>query len=151
LGVGSSAAGLNAQIAIFSSTDASSNLRFYRGVTGPGNFGPGAQTFVQATTAIGDAFYISGFEDSQFIAVGQNYVSGLALAATTTFANKSFATLGINPGEYVFTTPSDTVTLRFIAAPGPVPEPATWAMMLVGFGMIGAAVRRRQRTAITFA
>lgn len=26
-----------------------------------------------------------------------------------------------------------------------VPEPATWAMMLVGFGMIGAAVRRRQR------
>jgi hypothetical protein len=32
-----------------------------------------------------------------------------------------------------------------------VPEPATWAMMLGGFGLIGAAMRRRQRTAITYA
>jgi len=27
---------------------------------------------------------------------------------------------------------------------GAVPEPETWAMMLVGFGVMGAAVRRRQ-------
>lgn len=33
-----------------------------------------------------------------------------------------------------------------------VPEPATWAMMLVGFGLTGAAMRhRRRRTSITFA
>ena len=31
-------------------------------------------------------------------------------------------------------------------APG-VPEPATWAMMLVGFGAIGLALRRRARAA----
>jgi hypothetical protein len=30
---------------------------------------------------------------------------------------------------------------------GGVPEPATWALMLVGFGGIGAALRRRERTA----
>lgn len=30
-------------------------------------------------------------------------------------------------------------------APPPVPEPATWAMMLVGFGAIGAAMRRRSQ------
>lgn len=29
---------------------------------------------------------------------------------------------------------------------GAVPEPATWAMMIVGFGMAGAAVRRRRVT-----
>ena len=28
---------------------------------------------------------------------------------------------------------------------GPVPEPATWAMMLLGFGGIGMAMRRRRR------
>jgi hypothetical protein len=29
-----------------------------------------------------------------------------------------------------------------------VPEPATWAMMLLGFGAIGVAVRRRRKTAL---
>lgn len=28
-----------------------------------------------------------------------------------------------------------------------VPEPATWAMMLIGFGAVGATMRRRRRTA----
>jgi hypothetical protein len=32
-----------------------------------------------------------------------------------------------------------------------VPEPASWAMMVGGFGLIGAATRRRQRTNIRFA
>lgn len=32
---------------------------------------------------------------------------------------------------------------------GAVPEPATWAMMIVGFGLVGAAVRRR-KTAVAF-
>ncbi|HEV2569321.1 MAG TPA: PEPxxWA-CTERM sorting domain-containing protein [Sphingomonas sp.] len=32
-----------------------------------------------------------------------------------------------------------------------VPEPATWAMMIGGFGLAGAAMRRRARTAVTFA
>jgi hypothetical protein len=31
----------------------------------------------------------------------------------------------------------------------PVPEPATWAMMLVGFGAVGYAMRRRRRGLIT--
>lgn len=33
----------------------------------------------------------------------------------------------------------------------PVPEPATWAMMIAGFGMIGGALRRRARVSVTFA
>ncbi len=31
-----------------------------------------------------------------------------------------------------------------------VPEPATWGMMLVGFGIVGGAMRRRQRTSVSF-
>lgn len=30
---------------------------------------------------------------------------------------------------------------------GPVPEPASWAMMVAGFGMVGAGLRRRRVTA----
>jgi hypothetical protein len=34
---------------------------------------------------------------------------------------------------------------------GAVPEPATWAMMIGGFGAIGAAMRMRRRTTVSFA
>lgn len=33
---------------------------------------------------------------------------------------------------------------RFDAEPGAVPEPATWAMLIAGFGMVGASMRRRR-------
>jgi len=36
------------------------------------------------------------------------------------------------------------------AAIGDVPEPASWAMMLVGFGGIGAALRSRRKPAVSF-
>ena len=34
---------------------------------------------------------------------------------------------------------------------GAVPEPETWAMMVLGLGMIGGAMRRRRRTAVSLA
>ncbi len=38
------------------------------------------------------------------------------------------------------------IRLDQVAAVGSVPEPATWAMMLFGFGAIGVGMRRRRRT-----
>ncbi len=34
---------------------------------------------------------------------------------------------------------------------GSVPEPASWALMLGGFGMVGGALRSRRKAAVTFA
>lgn len=34
---------------------------------------------------------------------------------------------------------------------GAVPEPATWAMMVMGFGLVGGAMRRRRTVAVRFA
>jgi len=45
-------------------------------------------------------------------------------------------------------TVGGTFTLTQAAA---VPEPATWAMMIGGFGLTGAAMRRRRRIATAFA
>lgn len=33
----------------------------------------------------------------------------------------------------------------------PVPEPATWALLLAGFGVVGMAMRRRQNVRVSFA
>jgi hypothetical protein len=33
-------------------------------------------------------------------------------------------------------------------APGGVPEPASWAMLIAGFGLTGAAMRRRRTAAL---
>ena len=41
----------------------------------------------------------------------------------------------------------DNVSLTMASAPvgGAVPEPATWGMMILGFGVVGGAMRRRRR------
>lgn len=38
---------------------------------------------------------------------------------------------------------------RISSAAGVVPEPESWAMMLLGFGMVGAAARRRSRATVS--
>lgn len=43
----------------------------------------------------------------------------------------------------------DNITIGSAQAGGAVPEPATWAMMLIGFGAVGYAMRRRPRVATT--
>lgn len=43
------------------------------------------------------------------------------------------------------------VTLGGANATGAVPEPATWAMMIAGFGMVGGTMRRRARRTVAFA
>ena len=40
-----------------------------------------------------------------------------------------------------------TLTVSDITNNGAVPEPASWAMMVGGFGLLGAAMRRRRATA----
>lgn len=41
--------------------------------------------------------------------------------------------------------------LNYVLNGAGVPEPAAWAMMLAGFGLVGSAMRRREKVAVTFA
>jgi hypothetical protein len=51
--------------------------------------------------------------------------------------------IGLNPDD----VHELTVFARFGGGSGAVPEPATWAMMLLGFGGLGATLRHRRQVA----
>lgn len=80
---------------------------------------------------------------------GANGLTGTENSATYIF--RTNATAYNNQGTFGIIDGSTLQGLTFqpIAA---VPEPATWAMMLVGFGGIGMGLRRRKpRTSVSFA
>jgi hypothetical protein len=80
--------------------------------------------------------------------------TGTILDHTASGENKfAFTTLsGITNLFYSFNdgTATNIRQVRIIPAEGPnaVPEPATWAMMLLGFGAMGFAVRHSRRKAL---
>jgi PEP-CTERM motif len=51
------------------------------------------------------------------------------------------------PGTFEFSTQGTNITSFSFSAQA-VPEPATWALMLLGFGGIGLAMRRRRKPAL---
>jgi PEP-CTERM motif len=54
---------------------------------------------------------------------------------------------GAGPGTYqLYNNNGNNVLGDFALTAGAVPEPANWALMLVGFGSMGVAMRSRRRT-----
>lgn len=120
----------------------------YSGFSSPNtSFGPGGELY--ATTASGSDFEINaGDFATPVIFVADDYVSGSLIDGSETFSGVTIDSLGFTVGQYVFTSAYDTVTVNVpggISAAPAVPEPATWAMMILGMGAIGFSLRRRMR------
>lgn len=88
------------------------------------------------------------FEDgtTQLFEGGQITGGGLANGNQVIGATNGFVTFRSDGAKIVsadFTSTSNSFEFDNLAS-GAVPEPATWAMMILGFGVIGSAVRRRR-------
>lgn len=71
---------------------------------------------------------------------------GTLVSPSYTFYAIYIAPIG---GQY---QPAGSATVTITNVESPVPEPATWAMMIAGFGAVGSAMRRRSvRTSVIYA
>jgi len=79
-------------------------------------------------------------------------ISG-TVTGTTSLGSINFAPGGITLGDFFYTVTNSPLSIVSIPSGGvttiqgfvaSVPEPSTWAMMLIGFGAIGFAARRRR-------
>jgi hypothetical protein len=118
----------------------------YTGLTGPASFG--SEGGAGGDSASGD---FVGMTASTDLYVPDGYVSGSPLSDTATYDSQTFSSLGATPGTYKWTWgtgPNQNFTLVIGAAA--VPEPSTWAMMLLGFaglGFLGLRSAAGRRTA----
>jgi hypothetical protein len=128
-------------------------LDSFTGLTGPSDIG--ATLATGASFGTGDGFGFNTNGGKVFVPTG--YVSGSAINSTATWqyltlAGAGAGSLDLTIGTYVYSLGSDTITLHIgTSAPvAPVPEPASWALMICGLGAVGAALRGRRKTAIQF-
>lgn len=134
--------------------DGISTIGFEWGATGVHFDLVGEDHHLTYTTSVFSYTNTSCVNDGAFCLVGYSGFGdpigrGGGVEALTAFAPLLFADVDPSsiPGGANFTVPTfKDGTLSFVTtgASGTVPEPATWAMMILGFGGIGAALRRRR-------
>ena len=108
----------------------------------PGTFGGvvGSAPSIGFGTGSVAAFQITGTSLNFTQFVGRTIFTGTANAPV--FSVGTFALSSFGSGN-------STLTITQVAA---IPEPATWMMMLLGFGLIGASLRYgRRTTTVTYA
>lgn len=91
------------------------------------------------------------FSSASLVGIGGTSGSVSATGSTNVLSLLSGT---LNPGSYRFTfggtAPAGgaAVSGNLTFATAAVPEPASWALMLLGFGALGMVIRRRQRIAL---
>jgi hypothetical protein len=118
----------------------------YSGVAGPASFGTGG--FIIPFGQSGDVFGVLGTFSPPTILVPHGYVSGTSLSGSSTYVGQTFTSLGLKQGTYLYTWGSgadgDSLTVQI--GPASVPEPGTWAMIMLGFAALGLGSFSRLKT-----
>lgn len=129
-------------------------------IANPGSNVLGSYTALQTSAAIQMAIWEIAFNagttgyniNSGNFYINNTRIAGSADSGARALANLylansiSTATPGYGARMLVAINPTGNQRQVFLAA---VPEPATWAMLILGFGVVGGALRRGQRQRVT--
>lgn len=136
--------GLGGTFDYYSSISNNGNSGF--GFAGASGYGPpsGWQSYTITNASL------TGFDFDGILSVYDGYSPGLSFQlglscfgpAQCDFSHTGSVSLGL-PNNVTFTSASGAFLTE--SGAGSVPEPATWAMMLMGFGVLGAALRAARR------
>lgn len=107
----------------------SGNQAYVGTITGPASFGSGFPA-TAANINSGDIVGIQG-GGGGFLVVPPGYVSGAALADTSIYSGKSFASLGVTPGTYVWTWGTGVNQDSFKLAIGVPDSGSTFGLLLL--------------------
>jgi hypothetical protein len=105
---------------------------------GPTSIGPGPGG--EANAGSGDLVGISF--NSNFIYLDPGYVSGSPLNSTATWTNRTFATLGLTQGSYVWTWEAGANADSYTLTIGAVPEPS--GILLTCFALLSVFTQRKR-------
>ena len=88
-----------------------------------------------------DAFVTFGDNSTQVFTLARNVQSFFGLTS-----DRLIKSIAFGPGgNGISTSGSTAIDNLTIGVAGGVPEPATWAMMIIGFGLAGASARRHRQ------
>ena len=123
-------------------------IDIYTLVTGPTSFGSGGGNFfIPASSGSGDMVAISGIDDT--LNVPHGYVSGSALADSSTYNNQTFGSLGVTPGQYRWTwgsgADSFTLDIGVAAVPAPLIGRGLPSLLAAGGLLFGAKLLERSK------
>lgn len=99
-------------------------------------------------------FAAASFNGLVFTSPAFSSIAGVSISATSNLAGFDASRVSVVGNDLRLdwsglSYDTDTVVgLSFAVAPGAVPEPASWAMMIVGFGVVGAGLRRRRTSTL---
>jgi hypothetical protein len=112
-------------------------------ISGPIAFGSGGQTAANSGsgTLVG---LVNGPFNSDGIVVPHGYLSGTAVSDSSTYLNRTFASLGVTPGTYEWTWGNQSFTLQ-VGDVVATPLPAALPLFATGLGVMGLLGWRRKR------